>query len=180
MGSVRMTIAGIRRCDTMGSGQPNGRSDASRYNLGVSRYYGPHDADDLLPELVAVVGRLRDQRAELLALRDEVRARERSLAGGSTAGDRGSGDDAELRRLNLKMRGIVDQMQADVAWLDDRDIVLRDIATGLIDVPALAAGRPVWLCWRLGEDRVEYWHDTDAGFSGRKPLADLPDGAARA
>ena len=78
------------------------------------------------------------------------------------------------------MRGIVDQMAADVAWLDERDIVLRDIATGLLDFPALAAGRQVWLCWRLGEDRVAFWHATDEGFAGRKPLAALPHGVAHA
>lgn len=146
----------------------------------MSRYYGPHDANALVPELDAVVGRLRDQRSELLDLRDSVRARERLLEGGLTAAQPLIQDDPELRRLNLKMRGIVDQMQADVAWLDDRDIALRDIASGLLDFPALAAGRPVWLCWRLGEDRVAFWHDTDSGFAGRRPLAELPDGTARA
>ena len=78
------------------------------------------------------------------------------------------------------MRGIVDQMQADVAWLDDRSIALRDISTGLLDMPALANGRPVWLCWRLGESAIGYWHGHEEGFEGRRPLVSLRDGAARA
>ena len=148
----------------------------------MSRYYGPDDANSLVPELVTVVTRLRDQRTELVGLRDAFRAREGAVIDEPHRGRDGTptGDDPELRRLRLRMRGIVDQMQADVAWLDDRDIVLRDIATGLLDFPALTAGRPVWLCWRLGEDRVAFWHGTDEGFAGRKPLAALPDGAARA
>lgn len=165
----------------MGPVRMTGRQCPRRYNSGVSRYYGPHDADDLVPELAAVVGRLRDQRTELVGLRDAFREREGSLLRDLIAEvPVPEEDDPELRRLRLRMRGIVDQMQADVAWLDDRGIVLRDISTGLIDFPALAAGRPVWLCWRLGEQRVAFWHDTDTGFSGRKPLADLPDDAARA
>ena len=88
--------------------------------------------------------------------------------------------DPELRRLRLRMRGIVDQMQADVAWLDDRSITLRDIPTGLLDFPALVSGRQVWLCWRLGEDDVAFWHGQDEGFAGRRPLANLPDEPARA
>jgi hypothetical protein len=155
------------------------------YNLGVSRYYGPSDADALVPDLVTVVTRLRAQREELVGVRDAFRDREGALVDALIADERpdltrDDADDPELRRLRLRMRGIVDQMQADVAWMDERGIVLRDIATGLLDFPALAAGRPVWLCWRLGEDRVEFWHGTDEGFSGRKPLAALPDGAARA
>ena len=53
---------------------------------------------------------------------------------------------------------------------------LRDISSGLIDFPALANGRPVWLCWRLGEGQIAWWHATDEGFSARKPLEDLPGG----
>ena len=147
----------------------------------MPRFYGPIDANDLVPELATVVLRLRDERDELVGLRDAFRSRERDLIEDLISEvDLPDADDPELRRLRLRMRGIVDQMQADVAWLDDRGIVLRDIATGLLDFPALAGGRQVWLCWRLGEDRVEFWHGTEEGFAGRKPLTQLPDRAARA
>jgi hypothetical protein len=147
----------------------------------VSRYYGPTEADALVPELTQLVSRLRDQRAELVTTRDAFRAREGDLVEDLIADlPTADGDDPELRRLRLRMRGIVDQMQADVAWLDERGIVLRDISTGLLDFPALAGGRPVWLCWCLGEDRVAFWHSTDEGYAGRRPLAEMPGRAARA
>ena len=96
-------------------------------------------------------------------------------------GRRASDDDPELRRLRLRMRGIVDQMQADVAWLDERSIMLRDIAhAACMDFPALVSGRQVWLCWRLGEADVGFWHGQDEGFAGRRPLANLPDAPPRA
>lgn len=146
----------------------------------VTRFYALDTADALVPDLAGVTGRLRDLRVELIGLRDRYRERESALAGGSrgSGGTSGTGDgpvpeDAELRRLHLRMRGLVDQMQAEVAWLDERSIVLRDIATGLVDLPALVAGRQVWLCWRLGEDAVGWWHELDAGFAGRRPLAEL-------
>ncbi len=122
----------------------------------------------------------RPQREELIDIRDEYRDREGEVIGDLIADPddpAGESDDPELRRLRLRMRGIVDQMQADVAWLDERSITLRDIATGLLDFPALVSGRQVWLCWRLGEPRIDYWHDQDEGFAGRRPLANLPDGA---
>ena len=151
----------------------------------MSRLYSLDDANALVPDLAVVAARLRDERSELVGLRDAYRDREGALVEDLMAeepvaeGDAG-GDDPELRRLRLRMRGLVDQMQADVAWLDERGIVLRDIPTGLIDFPALVSGRQAWLCWRIGEERVSFWHDTDEGFAGRRPLEPPPDESARA
>ncbi len=152
-----------------------------RYNLGVSRFFSLDDANALVPDLAVVVGRLRDERAGLVELRDAYRDREGALVEELIAEQPVlETDDPELRRLRLRMRGLVDQMQADVEWLDERGIVLRDIPTGLLDFPALVSGRQAWLCWRLGEDRVGFWHDTNEGFAGRRPLAALPGESARA
>jgi hypothetical protein len=73
----------------------------------------------------------------------------------------------------MRMQGLVDQMQAAVIEVDSWGIVLRDIQTGLVDFPALVAGRQVWLCWRLGEDEVGWWHELSEGFGGRRRLEDL-------
>jgi hypothetical protein len=50
------------------------------------------------------------------------------------------------------------------------DIVVRDLARGLIDFPSLRGGEEVYLCWLREEPRVEHWHDPAAGFAGRRPL----------
>jgi len=71
------------------------------------------------------------------------------------------------------MQGVIDQMQAGVARIDELGITLRDIETGLIDFPALVTGRQVWLCWRLGEDDVAWWHELTTGVAGRRSLAEL-------
>ena len=49
-------------------------------------------------------------------------------------------------------------------------VFLKDPRTGLVDFRSVRDGRVVYLCWRLGEDRIRYWHDLDAGFAGRQPL----------
>jgi hypothetical protein len=48
--------------------------------------------------------------------------------------------------------------------------IVKDPDEGLVDFPALRGGENVYLCWRLGEDRIEFWHGVDEGFAGRKPL----------
>ena len=149
----------------------------------MSRFYSLEAANALVPDLAVVTDRLREQRDELVGLRDAYRDREGVVLGVVIAEspDADNADaDPELRRLRLRMRGIVDQMQADVAWLDERDIVLRDIGSGLVDFPALASGRQVWLCWHSGEQAIGFWHSVDEGFAGRRPLQALPDEAARA
>jgi hypothetical protein len=52
----------------------------------------------------------------------------------------------------------------------DTGVIVKDINTGLLDFPCLRDGREIYLCWRLGEERIEYWHEIDAGFAGRQPL----------
>ena len=49
-------------------------------------------------------------------------------------------------------------------------LLLRDIETGLVDFPAVIDGQAAYLCWRLGEPRVAYFHLADDGFQGRRPL----------
>lgn len=50
-------------------------------------------------------------------------------------------------------------------------IQLKDYTRGLIDFPTMRGGQVVLLCWQLGEgDEIEWWHEVEAGFSGRQPL----------
>ena len=142
----------------------------------MTRFYDLDAANALVPELDAVCSRLRDQRTGLVELRDELIVREAALEAAAAGGGPSSSppdDDAEVRRLRLRIRGLVDQMQAEVAWLDERSIQLRDIETGLLDVAAPVAGRQVWLCWRLGEPAFDHWHELDTGFAGRRAIRDL-------
>jgi hypothetical protein len=147
----------------------------------VTRFFTIDAANLVLPELRAILTRLRQQREDLIRLRDEVVSQQGAVeaaaegTAGSPLGRRGDGDrdDPELRRLRLRMQGVIDQMQAGVARIDELGVTLRDIESGLVDFPALVSGRQVCLCWRLGEDDVEWWHEMTTGFGGRRPLGDL-------
>ena len=48
--------------------------------------------------------------------------------------------------------------------------VVKDIEIGLLDFPSRINGQEVFLCWRLGEDRIRFYHGMDEGFAGRKPI----------
>ena len=135
----------------------------------MTRYYSIDEANAAVPEVERILIALRDQREELINLRDRVVAA--SPPDDETPTPRVA---EQVRLLRLGMQGLIDQMQAGVARLVELDITLRDIASGLIDFPALVTGRPIWLCFRLGESAVEHWHPHDEGFDSRRPLAELP------
>ena len=129
----------------------------------MTTYYDIDTATALLARVRPIAEALRDQRAEIARLTERLHAAEV---------DEGT-DPAVAAVLRARIRAIVDQMEAAVGRLDDWGVVLRDIRTGLLDFPALVDGRQVWLCWRLGEDAVAWWHEATTGFEGRRPASAL-------
>lgn len=140
----------------------------------MSRFYDIDGANATLAELGPILSTLVEQRAELVRLRNNVLAQgtgsPEPVADGAEAGPAVAND---LRILRLRMQGLIDQMAAGVARIDELGIALRDIPTGLVDFPALVNGRQVWLCWRRDEDVIHFWHELDSGFGERRPLIEL-------
>ena len=134
----------------------------------MTTFFDIDAANQAIEEVAPLLATLADQRAELIRLRDRTLAAHASATGGGP-----DLEPEEAQRIRLRMQGIVDQMAAAVARIDALGITLRDIERGLIDFPALASGRQVWLCWELGEEKVRFWHELETGFGSRRPLAEL-------
>jgi hypothetical protein len=75
--------------------------------------------------------------------------------------------------LQAELNRTLERFQAYVEELQSIGCHLKDPKIGLIDFMSRHQGRDICLCWKLGEDRIEYWHETAAGFSGRLPVATL-------
>ena len=134
----------------------------------MTQFYDIDAANAALLEVEPILATLADQRLELIRLRDRL------VATPSAAGSGSNDLDAEeSRRIRLRIKGVVDQMAAAVARIDALGIALRDIERGLIDFPALAGGRQIWLCWQLGEGKVDQWHELETGFGSRRPIIEL-------
>jgi hypothetical protein len=121
----------------------------------MSRRYTIDEANALLPELRSRLERVRDARQRLIRSARKISAK--------TAADGGG----------VEGRGWFEARQAlkeEVVWLAERDVALRDPETGLVDFPGEREGHEVWLCWRLGESEVGWWHELNTGFIGRRPL----------
>ncbi|MGH7609271.1 MAG: DUF2203 domain-containing protein [Candidatus Dormibacteria bacterium] len=57
-----------------------------------------------------------------------------------------------------------------MAFLEEHGILLRDLNSGLVDFPSSREGQAVFLCWRLGEAEIGFWHPRSSGFADRRPL----------
>jgi hypothetical protein len=119
------------------------------------RRFTREEANAELPELRDRLPRLLDARRTVI--RTSERITEAVAAdGGGVAGS----DWFEAQRT----------LKTELLYLAERGILLRDPETGLVDFPGEVDGRPIFLCWRMGEDEVAWYHEQHSGFSSRKPL----------
>lgn len=66
------------------------------------------------------------------------------------------------------MAALMGRLEKEVQKLDELGCVLKDMNIGLIDFPAVRLGARVWLCWKLGEESVSFWHGIREGYAARK------------
>jgi len=79
----------------------------------------------------------------------------------------------ELSEMKDQLDRDVDQLRQYLGELQELGVEPKNALEGLIDFPTQIDGRPAYLCWKFGEPQVRYWHELDAGFSGRQPLSSL-------
>jgi hypothetical protein len=65
---------------------------------------------------------------------------------------------------------LVEQIKSALDRIHATGCVVKDLDSGLVDFPSMLKNEEVYLCWRLGEDRIRFYHRQDEGFSGRKPI----------
>lgn len=76
----------------------------------------------------------------------------------------------EAVRLERETQQLARDIDGYIAEIRQLGVQMKGIDSGLVDFPAEVNGRSVLLCWQLGEESVQYWHEEDAGFAGRQPV----------
>jgi hypothetical protein len=123
----------------------------------AERIFDKAAADALLPRLRELMARLQD-----VASSDATVAGRRHLA---RAGQSNGSPEAAAGAFEAATA-----IQSVLEEIEGLGVLLRDPNIGLFDFPAERSGRPVYLCWRLGEEAVGWWHPRDTGIAGREPL----------
>jgi hypothetical protein len=73
-------------------------------------------------------------------------------------------------KRRIERNRLAEAIDAAIEQIHSTGCVVKDIEVGLLDFPARMNGEDVYLCWKLGEDRIRFYHRQDEGFSGRKPI----------
>jgi hypothetical protein len=76
----------------------------------------------------------------------------------------------KLATLRIEHTQLAETMRAALTRILETGCLIKDLDTGLLDFPSRIDNEDVYLCWRLGEDRIRFYHRQDEGFAGRKPL----------
>lgn len=125
------------------------------------RYFTVAEVNRLIPELERRVERILQQRAEL---RQRIREVHQARAAGAGPG--------ELMRLEAEVDFLVTLLRAAYRAIEEElgGVIKAEDATLVDFLGRGPAGEDVWLCWRYGERRIEYYHPLDEGFAGRRPI----------
>ncbi len=120
------------------------------------RYFTVEEARAALPELLEVAEEVIGLRAEL------VEAGRAHNAGAPVMAL------ADLKAMEARMGELID-------GLTERGLEVKGFAPLLVDFPALVGGQEVLLCWLEGDTSLDWYHDAELGFAGRRRLSDLED-----
>jgi hypothetical protein len=82
----------------------------------------------------------------------------------------GNGRPEEQTRLEVTTAELRTRVRDLLDHLESLGVVVRDLDAGLVDIPTLRDGEQAWLCWRLADPDLGFWHTTREGFSSRRPL----------
>ena len=118
------------------------------------------EANALLPSVRKIVRKIQRAHENLSQFREEAKK-------ASEAAEQGGGGVTN----GIAYAAALTELTVQIQELESLGVQLKDFERGLVDFPSLRDGRVVLLCWQMGEgDELEWWHDVDAGFTGRTPL----------
>ncbi len=144
------------------------------------KYFTLEEAQELLGYVGPQLKVARDQRRRVEVL-------ERELAAGASRVMLLGGSIPPIVELGQK-RAVHDRLAGELREAVEKVLetgcLVKDLEMGLVDFPSLRGGEEIYLCWKLGEEKIQYWHGLTEGYAGRKPLDDSlpeepPDGPAQ-
>jgi hypothetical protein len=122
------------------------------------RIFTVAEATSLLPHLRIVLTEISQEWERMRKLNPEIqKARDSAALDGYS-------------KFGVEYVETVSHLTSLIHQVKDMGVHLKDVEKGLCDFPYIKDGRMVYLCWQLGEDTIQYWHDIETGFAGREPL----------
>lgn len=129
----------------------------------MEKAFTVEQANKMLPLLRRIV---EDAVRDYIRWQDRVREFELASLRSSA-----SHPDSIAAEIESEVQQLAENIDSYVKEITQLGVYIKSIDGGIVDFPAELDGRPIFLCWQLGEARVEHWHDVEAGFAERQPVA---------
>lgn len=129
------------------------------------RRFSLQEANRSLPLVKRVVGDIVKAHAQAMKLQREIERQPTS--------PKPQQQQPQQAAAQGQLATCMNQLEDFVDELSEIGCELKDYQTGLIDFVGRHEGRDVYLCWKLGEERITHWHELDSGFAGRQPVSKL-------
>ncbi len=132
----------------------------------MSRFFTLNEAESLLPEVGRLLNALITAKREYEESSSELDAIKQRIAllGGITA------PRERAAQLGARKEGSARTLKASFERVEEIGCQIKDLNTGLVDFPTLYHDQEVYLCWKLGEPSISYWHHVTDGFAGRRVI----------
>lgn len=121
--------------------------------------YTPQTANKVLPEVKRLFSNILTCKKQTVALQEKV---EMVIQSGSQF--------EQFVKKKQELNAAVSNYYEAIEQLEATGVVIKDVEQGLLDFPSKRFDEEVWLCWKVGENEIKFWHAKDEGFMGRKPL----------
>ena len=139
----------------------NGLHPNINIKLMMAKVFTLEEANRILPDLAKVFEKISGLRVKIELIKEALDY------SGQTKPDFQESPQKLIERMNL----LSEELKKYVNDIQSHGCIVKDLENYLIDFYSVLDNKPVFLCWRYGEDKISYWHDQQAGARGRQPLS---------
>jgi hypothetical protein len=123
-------------------------------------FYNPEQANDLLPEIKKRLIKIINKRNEIVMIQNEL-----------------NGIISDNRPFEIffekknELNRIISSLYKEIEEMEKLGVLIKSLDEGLVDFASKRFDEEVWLCWKVEEEKIKFWHGKNEGFIGRKPLS---------
>jgi hypothetical protein len=122
--------------------------------------FTPEQANRLLPEIKRRFNKVIFKRNEIIIIQNELNNIMNECL-----------PFKNLFEKKKKLNESISSLYKEIEEIEDLGILIKSLDEGLLDFPSKRFNEEVWLCWKIGEEKIKFWHEKNEGFLGRKPLS---------
>lgn len=123
-------------------------------------FYNPEQANDILPEIKKRLIKIINKRNEIVMIQNELN----SIISDNRPFEIFFEKKNELNR-------IISSLYKEIEEMEELGVLIKSLDEGLVDFASKRFDEEVWLCWKVEEEKIKFWHGKNEGFIGRKPLS---------